>query len=259
VQQRIDALEAERARARIEEFDVVAPEDDFEDFQARALQRPLPMEVPRRRVRRLSVAHCFSLHADTAVHGNDRHGLERPCRYGTREPLSQSRLRRLEDGRYEFSPKKGTPFTVTAEALVKRLVALTPPARSHLTTFHGVYAPNAARHRVAANAGTGAIDTAAEIGLGDAAPAHRKAPTSCSVRAEAAAPSVASTPPAAPPRRGFGSWVSPSRHASCRRPPRRLNWCWTRSPSALAGPPSPGLRSTPRCRLPLGQPGGLQG
>jgi hypothetical protein len=53
-------------------------------------------------------------------------------------------LRRLEDGRYEYTPKKGVAFTLTAQALVRRLVALVPPARLHLTSFHGVFAPHAA-------------------------------------------------------------------------------------------------------------------
>ena len=57
--------------------------------------------------------------------------------------MSQSRLRRLPDGRYEYTPKKGVAFTLTAEALVRRLVALLPPPNRHLTSFHGVYAPNA--------------------------------------------------------------------------------------------------------------------
>ncbi len=85
----------------------------------------------------------FSLHADTAVHGHDRQGLERLCRYGARGAVAESRVRRLEDGRYEYTPKKGTAFTVTAAALVRRLVALLPPQRLHLTSFHGGYAPNA--------------------------------------------------------------------------------------------------------------------
>ena len=85
----------------------------------------------------------FSLHADTAVHGNDRQGLERLCRYGARGPVAECRLRRLDDGRYEYSPKKGAAFTVMAAALVRRLVALLPPARRHLTSFHGASAPNA--------------------------------------------------------------------------------------------------------------------
>jgi hypothetical protein len=36
----------------------------------------------------------------------------------------------MEDGRYEYTPKRGGAFVVTAEALVKRLVALTPPVRT---------------------------------------------------------------------------------------------------------------------------------
>lgn len=62
---------------------------------------------------------------------------------GARGPVAECRLRRLDDGLYEYSPKKGAAFTVTAAALVRRLVALLPPARRHLTSFHGAYAPNA--------------------------------------------------------------------------------------------------------------------
>ena len=122
------------------------PEDDFEALQARAIQEPLGLaEPPQRRhhPRRVAVRMGFSLHADTAVHGHDRQGLERLCRYGARGAVAESRLRRLEDGRYEYTPKKGTAFTVTAAALVRRLVALLPPQRLHLTSFHGGYAPNA--------------------------------------------------------------------------------------------------------------------
>lgn len=118
-------------------------EDEYEESQQRATQQRLELNdarsSPRRRV---AVAHGFSLHADTAVHGNDRQGLERLCRYGARGPIAESRLRRLDDGRYEYAPKKGTAFTLTAEALVRRLVALVPPAKLHLTSFHGCYAPH---------------------------------------------------------------------------------------------------------------------
>ncbi|PZQ86293.1 MAG: hypothetical protein DI534_16705 [Leifsonia xyli] len=85
----------------------------------------------------------FSLHADTAVHGHDRAGLGRLCRYGARGPVAEERLEKLEDGRYRYTPKKGAAFAVTAAALVKRLVALLPPPNRHLTSFHGVFAPNA--------------------------------------------------------------------------------------------------------------------
>jgi hypothetical protein len=108
------------------------------------MQQPLALAAgPVPSPRRVAVAHGFSLHANTAVHGNDRQGLERLCRYGARGPVAECRLRRLTDGRYEYTPKKGVAFTVTAEALVKRLVALLPPARLHLTSFHGVFAPHA--------------------------------------------------------------------------------------------------------------------
>ena len=120
-------------------------EDEFEVLQEQAIQEKLPLEMPatRHRKNRVAVAEGFSLHADTLVHANDREGLERLCRYGARGPIAQCRLRRLEDGRYEYTPKRGHTFTLTAEALVRRLVALTPPAKTHLTSFHGVYAPHA--------------------------------------------------------------------------------------------------------------------
>ena len=55
---------------------------------------------------------------------------------------------RLPDGRYEYTTKHGVSLVMTAEALVKRLVALVPPARLHLTSGHGVYAANAALRSV---------------------------------------------------------------------------------------------------------------
>ena len=103
------------------------PEDEYEELQQRAIQERLGfVEAPAPRARRVAVLEGFSLHADTAVHGHDRQGLERLCRYGARGPVAESRLRRLDDGRYEYSPKKGTTFTLTAAALVRRLVALLP-------------------------------------------------------------------------------------------------------------------------------------
>jgi len=39
-------------------------------------------------------------------------------------------------------------LTLSAVALVKRLVALVPPRGLHLTCFHGVFAPNARLRRV---------------------------------------------------------------------------------------------------------------
>ncbi len=44
---------------------------------------------------------------------------------------------------YEYTPKRGVTFTLTAADLVRRLVALVPPPRAHLTSFHGSYGPHA--------------------------------------------------------------------------------------------------------------------
>ncbi|MGQ0507508.1 MAG: hypothetical protein ACT4TC_19575, partial [Myxococcaceae bacterium] len=40
--------------------------------------------------------------------------------------------------------KRGPVLILTAAALVKRLLAVVPPSGTHLTCFHGVFAPNAA-------------------------------------------------------------------------------------------------------------------
>ena len=65
----------------------------------------------------------------------------RLARYGSRGPVAESRLRRLDDGRYEYTPKgDGLPLVLTAEALMKRLpllrrqsqgdpVSIGPPSR----------------------------------------------------------------------------------------------------------------------------------
>ena len=120
-------------------------EDDFEGLQQQAIQARLPLEVPvsSHRRQRVAIAEGFSLHAGTAVHGNDREGLERLCRYGARGPIAECRLRKLNDALYQYTPKRGVTFTLTAKDLVRRLVTLSPPAKTHLTSFHGVYAPHA--------------------------------------------------------------------------------------------------------------------
>jgi hypothetical protein len=122
------------------------PEDDFEALQARGTQlRLLPTEEPTPgRKGRLAVAMGLSLHADTWVHGNDRAGLLRLCRYGARGPVAESRLSRRDDGRYAYETKRGVTLVMTAAQLVRRLLWLIPPRGLHLTNFHGVLAPHAA-------------------------------------------------------------------------------------------------------------------
>jgi hypothetical protein len=122
------------------------PEDGFEKLQAEGAQLRLTLtDVPERERsrRRVAVGQGFSLHADTWVHGNDREGLARLCRYGARGPIAGSRLSQQEDGRYAYQTKKGVTLVLTAEQLMKRLLWLIPPARMHLTSFHGVFASHA--------------------------------------------------------------------------------------------------------------------
>ncbi|MCP5069534.1 MAG: hypothetical protein GY946_23450, partial [bacterium] len=40
----------------------------------------------------------FSVHANVAVHGNDRRGLEQMCRYMARHPVARERLKILPNG-----------------------------------------------------------------------------------------------------------------------------------------------------------------
>ena len=145
-----------QARSDWGELEQTWAEDDFEGLQQQAIEARLPLEMPPSRHRRLrvAVAEGFSLHADTAVHGNDRVGLERLCRYGARGPIAECRLRKIDDELYEYTPKRGVTFTLTAKDLVRRLVALAPPAKSHLTSFHGVYAPHAKLRHLVTGANT---------------------------------------------------------------------------------------------------------
>ena len=133
-------------KAVLAQVEGALPEDEYEGLQAASVQGRLGLGDERRppaKKRRVAVGLGFSLHADTAAHGNDREGLARLCRYASRGPVAEERLKRLPDGRYQYATKKGAVLVLTAEALVKRLVALVPPARLHLTSSHGVYAANA--------------------------------------------------------------------------------------------------------------------
>jgi|GEM_PF-1296593 len=122
------------------------PEEAEESLWAEAAQYRLPLEgdaSPKKKARRWVRAFGFSLDADTAVHAFDRAGLQRLCGYGARGPISEEQLTQLPSGLYRWQPKRGPALTLTAVALVKRLVALVPPRSLHLRCFHGVFGPNA--------------------------------------------------------------------------------------------------------------------
>lgn len=124
------------------------PEDAFEALQLQGAQERLNLgEEPTfggSPGRLLAVGEGFSLHAATHVHANDREGLARLCRYGARGPIAESRLSRRDDGRYSYETKKGVTLVLTAEQLVRRLLWLIPPAKFHLTSFHGILSSHAA-------------------------------------------------------------------------------------------------------------------
>ncbi|GMU61866.1 MAG: hypothetical protein AMXMBFR34_36290 [Myxococcaceae bacterium] len=211
-----------RAKQDWADVDEAWPEDEYEALQAHALQRPLDLELPAssRRTRRVALAHGFSLHVDTAVHGNDRQGLERLCRYGARGPIAECRLTRLDDGRYQYTPKKGLTFTLTAEGPRPSPGGLGASPPAHLTTFHGVYAPHAALRPIVTQPPPASPAVPSPPITTASTPPKRptrhldwasapSAPTSSTAPVAGAAPSAASTPPAPRPRGASPSWVSP--------------------------------------------------
>ena len=94
-------------------------------------------------------ARGFSLHAATRIAANDRHRLERLCRYVIRPPLASGRLTVVDSETLSFALK--TPWSngtthllLSPEELIEKLAALVPPPRLNLVRYHGVLAPNAA-------------------------------------------------------------------------------------------------------------------
>ncbi len=65
-------------------------------------------------------------------------------RTGARGPIAESRLSRRDDGKYSHETKKGITLLLTSEQLVRRLLWQIPPARLHLTSFHGLFSSHAA-------------------------------------------------------------------------------------------------------------------
>jgi hypothetical protein len=89
----------------------------------------------------------FSLHANVAIHENDRDGLERLCRYGLRPAFAEERLSWTDEGQIRYEYKRPTPngqhaLECDSVDFLARLAALIPPPRKHLTRYHGVFAPN---------------------------------------------------------------------------------------------------------------------
>jgi hypothetical protein len=90
----------------------------------------------------------FDLHADVAIHADDRQGLEQLLRYGARPAVAGNRLRLAEDGRAVLTLKRryhdGTSHLVfEPTTFIERLAALVPRPHKNLTVYGGVLAPNA--------------------------------------------------------------------------------------------------------------------
>jgi hypothetical protein len=86
---------------------------------------------------------CFSPHANTHLHANDRQALERMCRDEPRGVLALERLSRAEDGRIAYRMNRPLPDGIThlfftGLELLRRVASLIPPPRANLTRF-GAY------------------------------------------------------------------------------------------------------------------------
>ncbi|MGH8095642.1 MAG: transposase [Chthoniobacterales bacterium] len=97
---------------------------------------------------RCATVDGFSLHANTAVHAEDRPRLERLASYCARPPIAMERLEALPDGRLLYRFKRpwrdGTTHIVMDPLeLLEKLSALVPAPRAHLTRYAGVFAPAA--------------------------------------------------------------------------------------------------------------------
>lgn len=89
----------------------------------------------------------FSLHAGVAARADQRHKLERLCRYISRPAIAEQRLSLTPNGNVRYQLKTpyrdGTTYVIFEPLdFVARLAALVPMPRVNLTRFHGVFAPN---------------------------------------------------------------------------------------------------------------------
>ena len=80
---------------------------------------------------RCATVDGFSLHANVAVHADDRPRLERLARYCARAPIAMDRLERLVDGRLLYRFKRPwrdgtTPIVMEPMELLEKLSALVP-------------------------------------------------------------------------------------------------------------------------------------
>jgi len=141
---------ARRVLKRFDDDD--APDDDPLAASPEFLRVPaftIPLTPDEQQKRPLCAVHeGFSLHADLAIHQDDRSALERALRYGLRPPLSQRRLSWAPGGKIRLKLRKplstGQPdILFEPVAFLRRLAASIPKPKQNMVRFHGVFAPNA--------------------------------------------------------------------------------------------------------------------
>ena len=110
------------------------------------LQTLPPVDIDEMRSATVGQVAGFNLHAGVAARADQRHKLERLCRYITRPAVSEQRLALTAQGKVRYQLK--TPYRdgtthVIFEPLdfISRLAALVPKPRVNLTRYHGVFAP----------------------------------------------------------------------------------------------------------------------
>jgi hypothetical protein len=128
-----------------DDVDLDNPARQLEAFAARPVPRGASTPIDDDPGPRCARKDGWSLHANIAVHRQDRLGLERLARYCLRPPISPARLRETEDGHILYLMKRrgsdGTDtLRLTPRELVLRLCALIPPPRSHLVRYFGLLA-----------------------------------------------------------------------------------------------------------------------
>jgi len=109
----------------------------------------------------------FSLHAGLDIEPHQRAKLERLCRYVSRPPMAEERLALSASGQVRYQLKtpyrdRTTHIVLEPLDLTARLAARVPPPRTHLTRYHGVFAP----HRTAPHSQLRALVTPAHRGMG---------------------------------------------------------------------------------------------
>ena len=96
----------------------------------------------------------FSLHANVSCEAEEREKLEHMVRYIARPPVAIDRLHKRGDGLITYRLKKkyrdGTErLLFSPMELMEKLAALVPKPRSHVTRYHGLFAPHSKnRHKI---------------------------------------------------------------------------------------------------------------